>query len=84
MWRARTISLLVQRQIVKDRYMIQLEGVAPVQTRTVRIQEDEMELNWMDATHWRLTIPDMKKGDVTLEFLDYDGNLIGKDSIQIQ
>ena len=69
---------------MKDRYMIQLEGVAPVQTRTVRIQEDEMELNWMDATHWRLTIPDMKKGDVTLEFLDYDGNLIGKDSIQIQ
>ena len=64
--------------------MIQLEGVASVQTRTVRIHEDEMELSWMDATHWRLTIPDMKKGDVTLEFLDYDGNLIGKDSIQIQ
>ena len=49
--------------------MIQLEDVASVQTRTVRIHEDEMELSWMDATHWRLIIPDIKKGDATLEFL---------------
>ncbi len=64
--------------------MIQLAGTAPVQTRTVRVHKDEMELGWSDATHWKLTIPEVKKGEVTLEFLDYDGKLIGKDSIKMK
>ena len=68
----------------EDRSAIELEGTAPVQTRTVRITGVEQELNWTDATHWKLTFSGVQEGDLTLEFLDYDKNPIAQDTIQVR
>ncbi|MFC1718967.1 CotH kinase family protein, partial [Candidatus Poribacteria bacterium] len=72
------VRITNSRRMGKDGSTIQLEGTAPVQTRTVRLAGDEMELNWKDATHWNLTISDAQKGNLTLEFLDYDRKLVGQ------
>jgi len=67
----------------ENRFAIELEGTAPVQTRTVRIAGIEQELNWNDATHWKLTFSGVQEGDLTLEFLDYDKNPIAQNTIQV-
>jgi hypothetical protein len=48
----------------------------------VRYQGQLYWLNWTDATHWNITI-DVPPGTniVTLEFLDYDKQLIGTASV---
>ena len=62
---------------------VELRGSAPIETRLVRIAGEERKLKWTNATRWKLTIPYVKKGRLTLEFLDYDMRVIGKDSVEI-
>jgi hypothetical protein len=61
-----------------------LSGTAPVNASWVRSNGRVYWLEWTDATHWYVTI-DVPGGtnNVTLEFLDYDRQLIGTDSIMI-
>jgi len=70
-------------EVTEDGATIELEGSAPVQTRTARVAGNVYELNWNDATHWNLTISGVQEGELTLEFLDYDKKPIGKDAIQV-
>ena len=72
------------KRITEDGNEIELEGTAPVQTRVVRIAGKEQELNWVNATRWKLAISGVKEGELTLEFLDYDKKQIGKDSVQVK
>jgi len=66
-----------------DGSAIELRGTAPIQTRLVRVAGQEQKLKWTDATRWKLTIPNAKKGKLVLEFLDYDMKVIGKGSVEI-
>lgn len=61
-----------------------LQGTAPVNASYARVNGREYWLDWSDATHWSATI-EVPPGTnlVTLEFLDYDHQLIGTASITI-
>lgn len=62
-----------------------LIGVAPVNASWVRYRGKDYWLEWQSATYWGVTI-DVPPGTnlVTLEFLDYDKQPIGTDSITIR
>ena len=90
-WRRQFLSRVIPKARVKitsckrigNESTVELRGSAPVQTRLVRIAGKERKLRWTNATRWQLTIPDVRKGKLTLEFLDYDMKIIGKDSVEI-
>jgi hypothetical protein len=71
-------------KLAKDGKTIELKGTAPVQTRSVRISGVEYELEWLNATEWKLTLPRAKGKNLTVEFLDYDKQPVGKDSIRVE
>jgi hypothetical protein len=90
-WRREYLSRMIPRAEAKitnirrtqNGTTIELRGSAPIRTRQVRINGKEQKLRWTDATHWRLTLSETEKGKLTLEFLDYDMKVIGRNSIQI-
>jgi hypothetical protein len=63
---------------------VTLEGSAPVQVRWARVGGVEYYLDWTAATLWRgvFSVPP-GTNVVTVEFLDYDKNLVGTDSITV-
>jgi len=61
-----------------------LAGTAPVNVSWIRCGGRLYWPGWSDATHWYATIDvPPNTNDVTLEFLNYDKNLVGTDSITI-
>src|SRR5690606_5405602 len=75
-----------------DQHEVVLEGQGPVRLRTIRVAEtgNEYQPQWLDDTHWKLTLP-LQPGEntLTLHALDYQGspgslfNPMGNDIIRI-
>ena len=91
-WRRQFLSRIIPKARVKitncrrtgNESAVELRGSAPIETRLARIGGEERKLKWTNAIRWKLTIPYVKKGTkLTLEFLDYDMRVIGKDSVEI-
>ena len=63
---------------------VALDGTAPVQVRWVRVSGVDYYLDWTGAVNWKITLP-VPPGTnlLTLQFLDYDKNVVGSDSITI-
>jgi hypothetical protein len=61
-----------------------LTGSAPINVSWIRFNGIEYRPGWSDATHWYVTL-NVPPGPptVTLEFLDYDKNLVGTASITV-
>lgn len=61
-----------------------LTGTAPPEVRWIRVDGVQYYPRWTNATTWGETFP-LVPGPNTLllEFLDYDGNLVGTDSIVV-
>ncbi len=61
-----------------------LTGVAPVNVSYIRYWGAESEPQWSNATQWTFPVTVLPATNtVTLEFLDYDKNLVGTDTITL-
>jgi hypothetical protein len=80
-----TINITTTDPLTVSTLTADLDGTAPVNASWVRCNGREYWLNWTDATHWYVTI-DVPPGSnlLTLEFLDYDHQLIGTDTITVR
>jgi hypothetical protein len=64
---------------------VTLDGTAPVKVRWIRIGGVEYVPDWTGPTTWRLAALPLAPGvnNLVLQFLDYDRNLVGTDSITV-
>lgn len=80
-----TIAGSDSQPIVVQDAPLTLHGTAPVEVRILRINGVEFALDWTDATNWFLSLP-LAPGEhwLYLEFLDYNGNVVGVHVLQVR
>jgi hypothetical protein len=63
---------------------VELEGTAWIDVRAISFEGEPLDLTWVDASTWRVTVP-LEQGvnDLTLVATDLGGEVVGSDTIAL-